>query len=187
MEVGLNKSSRGRSQKSLMHSVALCVVANAKNMAFKTICHPFTSLPVVNNNKLFFMLTIILIFVSDFGKGVERMKKNISLMIVVAVFIALVQAVTAADALQYQNLVAFECETKCEEVHSACWKKCLEGPIEENQSCHDACNEAYRKCISDCLEAYNTWQTYSWEEMCALMKEPLTFSCKSFHLPARGD
>jgi len=58
--------------------------------------------------------------------------------------------VTPGDIQQPLQLVAFECETNCDIEQSACWRRCLDGPIEKNRSCHEACNTEYRQCVSAC-------------------------------------
>ena len=71
----------------------------------------------------------------------------------VGVSTILFQAAIAGDVTPPKKLAAFECEMVCDEEHSACWKKCLEGPIEKNRSCHDACNATYRSCTKECTSS----------------------------------
>jgi hypothetical protein len=60
-----------------------------------------------------------------------------------------------ADAARWLALVRnqqnpAQCLSGCDTRHSACWAKCLNGPIENNRTCHDDCNTIKDRCVKDC-------------------------------------
>lgn len=44
----------------------------------------------------------------------------------------------------------YKCWGVCDRKHTACWKRCLDRPIDENAACHATCNDEKNQCAAAC-------------------------------------